>query len=214
MDRPVDSDRREVREIKGRVVFAARPGTIESVPFVLAGVAVGDLVLVPDSSESRTFGAELAEGNPLELVAVDPKGRLTCTVLVHRYRTDPHELHVTDPGFFHLRNDRSAFRVPMAVPVTVVVVTETATESVAGTSIDLSSAGLSAQVDLSCEPGAPLFVSIHLPDGNLLAVGTLVGAVDHRIRVRFTQVDPAGAGRLASHLRRAEIEQMRTGEAA
>jgi len=210
----VDADRREVRELNGRVVVVTRPGTTESVPFVLAGVVVGSLVLIPDSSAARTLGAELAEGNPLEIAAVDPKGRLACTAIVQRYRTDPHELHVTDPGFFHLRNDRSAFRVAMVVPVHLVVATETAAESAVGTSIDLSSAGLLARVDLACDPGSPVFASIHLPDGNLIAVGTVVGAADQRVRVRFTQVDPAGSGRLAAHLRRAEIEQMRTGEAA
>lgn len=197
---------REVRELRGSLVSVVAIGNpMGSFPFWVNGNANGTLVLVPDGVRARTFAECLTADEPLLVSVIDVFGRLQAQTTVQSYEPEPTELRVVDPGYLHVLHRRGAFRLDLELGLEIASLRDGRVVLAAGDSLDISNTGLAAHVVGGVEIGAPVAVSMKLPDGPMLAVGAVVGHSGERTRIQFTQLTPADRKRLALYLRRVEI---------
>jgi hypothetical protein len=198
------------------VSLARLDGSNERGRFLVGSALRESAVLVPDDQPSRALAARLAEQEIVEISAAAPGGVALTRTRVVRWSAVSRMLTVVNPGALGVEQRRSSFRVETEVPVTLAVPAGGAVRVVAGTTINLSTGGLAARVDVDELPiGSELVVGLALDDGPLLAVGAVRAQHDPAhidLRVEFTQITVPDHDRLASLVQQIAVGRVQPGK--
>jgi c-di-GMP-binding flagellar brake protein YcgR len=145
-----------------------------------------------------------------------PDGAYVADVEVTGWSPSRRVLTVVHRGTLEFVQRRAVFRVPVAVPVELLVERDGDLVAAEGSTIEMSTAGFSVPLTRDLRPGEQASAVLRLPGEPVMAVVRVVmpGATAKLpTRVRIDEIERTDLARLTTFLRRAEVRRVRTGPA-
>jgi hypothetical protein len=170
----------------------------------------GDRLLhVEPPTGAEAAGAGLS-GAPVELRWRTPAGVACGRGTVHVDIDDPDAPWVVElAGTVETREERLFRRVPVRVPVSLMLVRGGQAHLVAARSVNVSVGGMAVEFDedVSTVEGEAVVVGIDPSEGRVLAGGTVIssGSADEPLRIRFDQISAPQQDRLVGFINREEL---------
>ena len=170
-------------------------------------------VLRPVTTGGRAFAANLATDAPVRLSTPVANGVIVVSAKVERWSA-AHRMLMVGNASPDLVQRRSTFRVQVAMPVHIACARGRDVVVWTGQTLDVSEEGIAVTAKGSeLASGELASVSLQLPSGALLVVARVVNPGDgNKAPSRFviSQIRPVDTTRFAAHLRRAELQLVRT----